>query len=312
MMAGPRRLTEAEFFEKLGLLPSDGTHAQCTMRDLTRMLNVSSARLRRWLRDRLIEPTAVEHRLAYFDFHQVTNARRLSELVSRGASLVSIRSGLEQLQRWLPEEQLPLAQLARLEHDGRLLLRLHDRLLDRQGQRHFDFDAGQRARGAVALSVARKRHCGLDDLFDAALAAEDSGRLDEAEQLYAQAIDVDASDPVLHFNRGNVLFALARFDDACASFRASLAYDGDYAEAWNNLGNALMEFDDLPAAEEALRRALALLPDDDAVHGSLADVLERRGQPKEAQRHRRLAQQHRQRSPAEHGRQLLRIARPAE
>lgn len=301
-------LAEAEFFERLDLASASKTCGQFTLADLARILGASTARLRRWLRAGLIEPSATVHRLAYFDFHQVTNARRLCELVSSGTSLAAIRDGLEQLRRWLPDQNLPLEQLARLEHNGRLLLRLDDRLLDRSGQLHFDF-GGQAAPGLTVPLSRTAPAADSDTLFDAALAAEDAGELVEAARLYEQVLAGDPHDPVLHFNYGNVLFGLGQYADACASYRAALTLDPQYAEAWNNLGNAHVQAEDFAAAETAFHRALALVPRFDIAHANLADLLERLGRDQAAAAHRRQYRQHRTPTPAECGAHWLRVVR---
>ena len=140
---------EVNFLDRIGLGSSAAAiRSRYTLRDLASVLNISPVRLRRWLRVGLIEPVEMCHRLAYFEFHQVSLVKRLCELIDNGVPLAAIRGGLEQLRRWLPEERLPLSQLARLEQDGRILFRLRDRLLD--GQRRPR--ASPRARrGATAL-----------------------------------------------------------------------------------------------------------------------------------------------------------------
>lgn len=274
-------LTEQAFFERLGIAeqvsPIRGRH---TVAELTRLLRISAAQVRRWVRLGLIEPAETVHRLWYFDFHQVAAAKRLCELVRDGVPLANIRQGLEQMQEWLPGEALPLAKLAMLEHDGRLLARLDGRLVEPSGQLQFDFDAADaecsddKRPSSVALPAPPED---VDELFDQALVLEDVGQFAAAAELYRRAIAQEPRDPVLHFNFGNVLFGLNKHEQAADSFRQALSCDPNYAEAWNNLGNALAELGSDSEAVEAFRQALRLVPDYEDARTNLAATLREHG-----------------------------------
>jgi cytochrome c-type biogenesis protein CcmH/NrfG len=64
----------------------------------------------------------------------------------------------------------------------------------------------------------------------------------------------------LHFLDGTALNALSRPREARAALTASIALNPKFAPAWLNLGNALMDLDDLSAAEVHCRQALTLDP----------------------------------------------------
>ena len=53
----------------------------------------------------------------------------------------------------------------------------------------------------------------------------------------------------------------AGFTEAEASYRQALSIKPDYAEAYNNLGNALKEQGRLTEAEASYRQALSIKPD---------------------------------------------------
>jgi tetratricopeptide (TPR) repeat protein len=279
---------EREFFERLGLANADDAGSRFTLSDLARILGVSGARLRRWVAAGLIAPIASEHRLDYFDFRQVANARRLLELLAAGTSLAAIRSGIEQIGRLMPVlETEALAPLERLEHDGRLLIRLDERLVDTCGQRHFDFTESDEATLRIAFAASEDEAVAR---FNAALAAEDRGEHHQAAELYRQAIALDDGDPVLHFNLGNVLYHMHDYAAARDAYAGALRLDPQYVEALNNLGNTLARLGRNEEAAATLRRALQLVPDYAAAHGSLADVLDRLGDRSAAALHRRKMQ----------------------
>jgi tetratricopeptide (TPR) repeat protein len=236
------------------------------MADLTRVLGVPSTRIRRWMRLGLVTPRRTVHRLSFFDLAEVANARRVCRLIASGASLLNIRRGLEQMRRWLPQRDLPFSQLALLEHDGRILVRLNGTVAEPNGQLRFNFDGPEEV---IAKAPAR------DDgevLFDEALAAEDAGDLALAVERYQRAIAIESADPVLHFNLGNVLFGLRRYGEAASSYQQALRWDPGYAEAWNNLGSVWLALKAWKPAIRAFRQALRLVPNYEDARHNLANV----------------------------------------
>lgn len=101
----------------------------------------------------------------------------------------------------------------------------------------------------------------VDELFAAAEAAEDAGRLAAAEGLYSTALRADQDDPVLPFNLGNVFDAQGRAAEAKIAWQIAVARDPGFGEAWYNLAVAAEEArqDDLAVAQ--YRRALQARPD---------------------------------------------------
>lgn len=286
-------LAEDEFLQRLGLSePARAIRGQHTIVELTRLLGVPAAQVRRWVRLGLIQPVKVVHRLDYFDFHQVAAARRLCELLADGVSLAEIRRGLQRLGQWLPEEKLPLSQLAMLEHDGRLLMRVGGTLAESTGQQRLDFDEADKPNVADSVLPVTPRNS-ADELFDAALDLEDAGQFEAAAAAYREAITLDSGDPAIHFNLGNVCFALGQLQPSAESFQLALRLDPQYAEAWNNLGNVRAELGQHDEAIEALKRAVALVPNYADAYFNLAQLLKRIGRDDEAQRYEQAYQRHR-------------------
>jgi tetratricopeptide (TPR) repeat protein len=151
------------------------------------------------------------------------------------------------------------------------------------GQLHFDFEPQDDLRGNVI--PAPEPAADVDSLFDTGLAMEDAGRWSEAADAYRRALDIEPADPILHFNLGNVLFALGQADESAQSFRRALKYDPYYAEAWNNLGNACAQREAWRQALSAFRRAVQLVPTYTDAHENLAYTLEQMQKAGKAQVH---------------------------
>jgi tetratricopeptide (TPR) repeat protein len=277
---------------------------------LSRILDVSTVRLRRWLRLSLIQPIASESRIPYFDFHQVAFIKQLLELVESGASLGQIQRGIEQAKRLLPRGESLTASWLNIARDGRVLLRLRDRLVDHTGQRYFDFDAAGDGESTLLAEAVRSS---FHDLCDEGLALEDDGRLEEAAEAYRRALQLEPQHPTLHFDLGNVLFQLNRVSKSIAQFQEAVRGDPDFAMAWHNLGSVHAQADQWEAAERCLRKTLSLVPTYADSHFTLAEVLRRQGRHGEAAEHQHAYQLYSKADRLLSGREhLLRVIRADE
>lgn len=271
-------IREEDFLARLHAAPS-GVHSQYTIAQLSRILGVPGSRIRGWVRAGLIQPVRTVQRLAWFDFQQVTGAKKLCELTAAGVSTARLRESLEQLRRWLPEADRPLAQMAVLEQRGRLLVRLNDgKLAEPHGQYRLDFVT----REASPTTLDPR---GVDDWFETAIECEQQGDNDGAIEAYARAVELAPDDPVLHFNLGNALYSQQRLDAAVSCFERATAIDPTYVEAWNNLGTVRAELRHYDEAIAALRRAVQLLPHYADAHYNLAETLYEAGRADQACEH---------------------------
>jgi tetratricopeptide (TPR) repeat protein len=91
-----------------------------------------------------------------------------------------------------------------------------------------------------------------------------AGKAEEALTHYDQAVKTLAAEPGAHFDRGEALFALSRFEEAANEFlRATEARTPSLKEAaFYNLGNGYFKLEKYGEAVAAYRRALAIDPGD--------------------------------------------------
>jgi len=85
--------------------------------------------------------------------------------------------------------------------------------------------------------------------------------LDEAVASYRQSLAFKPDYAEAHSNLGIALKALGRSDEAIASYRKALVLKPDFAGAHNNLGNALKDEGKLEEAVTCYQKALAIKPD---------------------------------------------------
>ena len=276
-------VAEDDFLQRLGFDQSaDAIRGRHTLSDLNRILDISTVRLRRWIRVGLIQPVATEFQIPFFDFRQVAFVKQLHDLIQDGASLADIRKGVDQARNSLPQGQSLFDQLSTIELDGRVLFRLREELVDQTGQTYFDFE---NAGDADATIFAQEVQYGFHDLCDQALVLEEHGKLDEAAQAYRRALELMPVHPTLHFDLGNVLFRLDKTQESIDRFREALRHDPEFAMAWHNLGSVYAHLGEWDEAEDALRRALSLVPTYADSHFTLAEVMRQQGRPRDAAKH---------------------------
>jgi tetratricopeptide (TPR) repeat protein len=273
-------LTETDFLARLGM--ASGGPQRLSTAELSQLLKVSGERIRGWVRLGLVRPSETVHGVHYFDFRQVSWAKTLCGFARAGVTADRIRRSLEQLKTWLPEAQQPLEQLAVLERDGQLLVRLDQgKLAEPGGQRLFDF-ADEMPVASVSMQPGPRTD---DDWFRLGLQHEEAGRWLEAAQAYRQALAAGRPDADTCFNLGNVLYTLGRKDQAVERFRQAVEIDQRFTAAWNNLGNVLAELNEHEEAIEAFQKVLQVDPHNPEAHYNLADALEELGRTREARPH---------------------------
>ena len=98
---------------------------------------------------------------------------------------------------------------------------------------------------------------GVQPQIDAALSLRSSGRLEEALRALARA---NESTPYVNTIRGEMEFALGRYQEAALSYFAVVHAEPDNAAAHYNLALCLQRSDRWDASCQAFERALSLDP----------------------------------------------------
>ena len=277
-------LREAEFLYRLGVEGlEENISRHYSLPQLTRILGIRRDRLRAWMRAGLIRPVEVVHRLAYFDFRQVTSAKALCALSAAGVPTHRLRQSLEQLRAVFPHLVDPIAQLELLAGDHLLAVELEGQLAEPHGQLLFDFR--EHPETEVVAFTPFEAHAAAEELYEEAFAAEERGETAKAAEIYQRLLLREGPQPELCFNLGNALYAAGQREAARERFRQAVELDPEYVEAWNNLGNALSETGQRESAIEAFERALELDPHYSDAHFNLAETLTELGHRDQARPH---------------------------
>jgi len=97
-----------------------------------------------------------------------------------------------------------------------------------------------------------------DAVFEAAVAAHEAGRLEEADWLYREVIRLDPTDAAAHELLGQVLISRDDHAGATAMLRRATELDAGSWGAWLSLSSMLAASGRLEEATDACRRALAI------------------------------------------------------
>lgn len=112
--------------------------------------------------------------------------------------------------------------------------------------------------------------------------AHQTSKHEMAVQSIKRAIGFNPDRPVFHNNLGEAYRALKKFPEAIASYRRAIDLKPDYAEAYNCLGNACKEQGNLDEAIAWYQKAIGLKPDFAGAHYNLAGVLREQGRTDDA------------------------------
>ncbi len=317
-------VNESDWLQLLGLDEQmREVHRNYTPAMLSKLLDVPVSRIRAWERAGLIRPVRKVHRLPYFDFQEVTSARRLSELLDAGVARSEIESSLRKLETVVGDVERPLAQLSLLERDTHVVYRDDRGLLHAAtGQRMFEFES-------EAAEPPENQADDLSDVF-ADVEAEDANIVPFPDHIAfpesgvgEDGVGHDASHETTTapewFDRGCQLMAEGRADGAVHAFRMSLMdFPGDpeasfqlaealymqgnaagalerfysaveheryYVEAWTQIGCLHAELGEFDTALGTFDVALDLHPDFPDAHWHKANVLHQLGRLDDAVDH---------------------------
>lgn len=253
--------------------------------------------VRRWQQGGLLSPALVVHRLAYFDFADVTIARKLKEWSAGGASTREMKSVLLELKRRAQGHARPLAELPTTLVGKQLLLWQNDELVEISGQRWLNFDPAAPEKNAannpasVAFALPGAGAATVEELLADAAELEETNQLALAAEALRAALAAGGPRAELCFQLAELLYRQGDLGAARERYYMAIELDEDFVEARANLGCLLAEAGEIELAQAALAGALAFHPDYADAHYHLARLCDDLQQPEAAETHwRRFAE----------------------
>jgi tetratricopeptide (TPR) repeat protein len=254
--------------------------------DVLRILQISSRQLQGWERARLIPQQQS------YSFQDLGQLRTLRVLREEAVPAASIRHSIVAM-RAVAGMENPLLEASLVRTGSRLAFRHCGTMVDPiRRQLLFDFERLEQA-GRMSASSApcplRKPSAanppGVQEIFLAAVGAEEMGEKSRAIRLYEEIMELDPSFAPAWINLGTMHFHLREFEWAERLYRRATEIDPSYVLAFFDLGNALDELQRLDEAIAAYRRAVKLASGYADAHYNLALAYERKGEARAALRH---------------------------
>ena len=254
--------------------------------DVLRILQIGSRQLQGWERAGIIPQ---QNSYSFQDLGQLRTLRVLRE---EDVSVALIRHSIVAM-RAVAGMANPLLEASVVRTGTRLAFRHNGAMMDPiSRQLLFDFERLEQMDGPSASSEpallrgpAASRSQGVQDLFLAAVQAEESGQKQPAIELYQKIMDLDPAFAPAWINLGTIHFHLRQFDQAEAFYRHATEIDSSYVLAFFDLGNVLDEMQRLDESIAAYRQAVVLSPRYADAHYNLALAYERRSELRPALRH---------------------------
>lgn len=259
--------------------------------DVQRILQISSRQLQGWERAGLI-PQQVS-----YSFQDLGQLRILRSLRQEDVPAASIRDSILAMKAVAGMEN-PLLE-ARLVRTGTRLAFRHCGAIVDPIRRQFLFDFERLAtenvenQSGLEIKTVPSEASGsqaaalrtIQDLFLAAVQAEESGDKPRAIDLYHEILDRDPDYAPASINLGTLHFHLRQYVRAEEFYRRATVSDPSYVLAYFDLGNVLDELERMDEAITAYQQAVTLAPGYADAHYNLALAYERKGQHRAALRH---------------------------
>jgi tetratricopeptide (TPR) repeat protein len=251
--------------------------------DVQRILQISSRQLMGWEKAGLISPRES------YTFQDLGQLRTLRCLREEDVPAASIRHSIAAMQA-VAGLSNPLQEASLVRSGGRLAFRVAGGMMDPiRRQLMFDFERIENQAavnsGVRPLRQADQSCRGVQELFVAAVQAEEAGEKHRAIALYEEMLRMDPDYAPGYINMGTIHFHLRQFVRAEELYRTATRKDPGYVLAFFDLGNVLDELERPDESIAAYQRAVELAPRYADAHYNLALAFERKGERRAALQH---------------------------
>ena len=254
--------------------------------DVLRILEITPRQLQGWERAGLIPQ---QQNYTFQDLGQLRTLRILREEAIPAAS---IRHSIMAM-RAVAGMANPLLEASLVRTGTRLAFRHCGAMVDPiRRQLLFDFERAEQLGHPVAVSDLTPLRMpstggqrGVQEIFLAAVQAEEAGDKQRAIGIYQEIISLDPGFAAAYINLGTIYFHLRQFGRAEELYRQATTTDPGYVLAFFDLGNVLDELERFDESIAAYQRAVKLSPRYADAHYNLALAHERRGERRPALRH---------------------------
>ncbi len=217
-----------------------------SLTEVARLLGVSTGRLRSLDKTGVVTPSGRRRGRRAYTFQDLIALRAARDLLAKKVRLRDVARAIASIKNALPRVTRPLAELT-IVSDGRQVVLKSDSgsFEPISGQMLLDFDVKALRDDVVRVlrpNAGRARAKTAYDLYvRASQLDEDPSTMEEAEQLYRRAVELDPWLAIAYTNLGNIRFRRGEEDQAVELYRRALMIDTAQPEAQYNLGYVMLE-----------------------------------------------------------------------
>ena len=255
-----------------------------TRTEISRLLGMSTARLRALDRTGVVTPTGRKKGRRAYTFQDLIALRAAQSLLEKHVRLRDVSRAIELLKGSLPKVTRPLSELRVISDGRRMVVRGQEGPAYEPitGQLVLDFDVKTLRDDVVRVlrpTAGRERARTAYELYlRASQLDEDPTTVTEAESLYERAIQLDPWLAIAYTNLGNIRFRSNDPEGAESLYRKALDVDPNQPEAQYNLGYVMLERGLPESAIPLFEGALSVDPKFSDAYFNLAMALEQVGE----------------------------------
>lgn len=217
-----------------------------TRGEISRLLGLTPARLRTLDKAGVVSPSGRRRGRRAYTFSDLIALRTAQTLLDRKVRLRDVTRAITKLKSSLPKVTRPLVELRIVSDGQRVVVRTQDGAFEPlTGQMVLDLEVKSLRDDVVRVlrpSAGRERARTAYELYlQASELDEDPATMDEAQDLYARAIEVDPWLAIAYTNLGNIRFRRHDAEGAETLYRKALEIDPRQPEAQYNLGYVMLE-----------------------------------------------------------------------
>ncbi len=296
-----RIVSESDWLSMMGLYTDDPDVKRLyTPAMLSKLLNLPVHTIRSWERAGLIRAEKKVCRLPYFNYNEVTAARRLSELMRCGATQEELTRSMQMLKKFLPKPGRILEQLEILSDQHQLVIRdEHGVFEPSTRQRLFNFtEEENKTESDQQEEAEEEQHAHLlrfdlpatqpqtaTDWMVEGCRRSEMADSSAAIRCFHQALRVRPDDAEAHFYLADCLYRIGKQEAALERYLAAIENDPEYLEAWTQIGCLYAELHKWTESLLAFDESLHIFPDFPEAHLHKAETLRQMKQTDDAITH---------------------------
>ena len=212
---------------------------------MAKLLGLTRGRLRSLDRAGIVSPSGRRKGRRAYTFNDLIALRAARDLLAGKVRLKDVARAIKRIRETIPKVVRPLSEL-RIASDGReVVVKTNEGVFQpNTGQMVLDFEVKQLHAEVVRVlrpTAGRDRARMAYELYlQASQLDEDPDTMDEAEQLYRQALKHDPWLAIVYTNLGNIRFRRGDEDQAEELYRCALEIESTQPEAQYNLGYMML------------------------------------------------------------------------